>query len=130
MNQFIISCLALVYAGYKWYDVKTKGDSAKSERILYVIVIFMALQLNGYPFWLPAEYSLSVWGFLGFAGLLYKVIRKTSEKNLLFFSIMFLALGIEFFILGLKESHMPPHRSKSFSTDRQINRAPQKPSLK
>lgn len=92
---FYLLIPALFYGFYKAYR-------KKNEKLFYGLLLILFTALSRFPLYLPVEFSMALWAFLGCGALFYKWKVKRSDESLIVFSLMFLALGIVSLLNGLK----------------------------
>jgi hypothetical protein len=91
---FILAVLVLIWGLYRCFKTK-------NERLFYALLLFASLILHGYPLHWPIELSLSIWGFLGFFVMGYKILYKKLDKSLIAFAIVLLTFGVIFLLHGI-----------------------------
>lgn len=73
----------------------------KNEHLFYGLLMFGSLLLHDFPLYWPIEISLSIWGFLGFLVMCYKILYQKLDKSLIPFTIAFLGFGVIFLLQGI-----------------------------
>jgi hypothetical protein len=119
MIRLIVFLVIIVYCLLKYYKTK-------KELMIYAIVLACSLEITQSPFNLPSELALSLWAFLGFGVLLYKIVTKKMERVLYIFSGIFFTFGIIFLLQAFREmgyqNHIIKLLSKSSSNHKFISK--------
>ncbi len=93
---FYLMIPALVYGFYKAYR-------KKNEKLFYGLLLILFIRLSQFPLYLPVEFSMALWAFLGCGVLFYKGKVKKIDGSLIIFSLMFFALGLILLLNALKK---------------------------